>query len=96
VRSIIGNVFVPVGLALARRGRDRLLEESVLDFFSKMPKEPENHVVSLMGPRVLGEAARKRMDFRTQQGLLQVYQDWCEQNPSCRGCRILEAVAGRP
>jgi len=95
VRSIIGNVFVPVGLAIARRGRDRLLEESVLDFFSRMPKEPDNHIVALMGPRLLGEIGQKRMDFRTQQGLLQVYQDWCEQNPSCRGCRILEAIAGR-
>jgi hypothetical protein len=61
-----------------------------------MPKEPGNHIVALMAPRLLGEFAEKKMDFRTQQGLLQVYQDWCEQNPSCRGCRILEAIAGRP
>lgn len=93
IRSIIGNVFVPAGLAIARRDRDRPLEERVLEFFSRLPKEPDNHIVKRMAPRLLGDRAGKRVDFRTQQGLLQVYQDWCEQNPSCRGCRILEAIA---
>ena len=91
IRSIIGNVFIPAGLAIARLNRDRTLEETVLEFFSRMPKEPDNHIVKRMAPRLLGDGAKK-VDFRTQQGLLQVYQDWCEQNPSCHGCRILEVI----
>ncbi|MCH8074738.1 MAG: DUF2851 family protein, partial [SAR324 cluster bacterium] len=44
IRSIIGNIFVPAGLALARQRRDRLLEECVLDFFASLPQEAENKI----------------------------------------------------
>lgn len=89
VRAIIGNVFLPAALAVARRERDRALEERALEFFAAMPKESENHVVKRMLPRVFGDAVPGKVNFRLQQGLLQVYQDWCEPNPSCRGCPII-------
>ncbi|NUM53374.1 MAG: DUF2851 family protein [Candidatus Hydrogenedentes bacterium] len=89
VRAIIGNVFLPAALAVARRERDRSLEERALEFFAAMPKESENHVVKRMLPRVFGDAKPGKVNFRLQQGLLQVYQDWCESNPSCRGCPII-------
>lgn len=88
-RSIIGNVFIPAALAIARRERDRALEERVYAFFAAMPKESDNRVVKLMVPRVLGDGKPPRLDFRTQQGLLQIFQDWCEPNPSCRNCAII-------
>jgi hypothetical protein len=25
-----------------------------------------------------------------QQGLLQMHQDWCESNPSCRDCALIQ------
>ena len=43
-----------------------------------------------MLPRVLGEASGTRLSFRAQQGLLQMHQDWCEPNPSCRNCSMLQ------
>ncbi|MCC6793718.1 MAG: DUF2851 family protein [Candidatus Hydrogenedentes bacterium] len=89
MHSIIGNVFLPAALAIARRERDRGLEEVALEFFAQMPKESENHVVARMLPRVFGDAPPKKVDFRLQQGLLQIYQDWCEPNPSCRNCPII-------
>ena len=98
VRSIIGNVFVPAALAIARRERDRRTEERVLDFFSHLPKEPSNQVITRMTPRLLGAEAKPRLTFRMQQGLLQLHQDWCESNPSCRNCTVVsylrESVAG--
>ena len=89
VRSIIGNVFVPAGLALAREARDVAMEERVFTFFCALPPEPDNAIVKAMLPRVLGEAETLKMSFRMQQGLLQMYYDWCEPNPSCQNCGLL-------
>ncbi|MCH7958862.1 MAG: DUF2851 family protein [Candidatus Hydrogenedentes bacterium] len=89
IRSIIGNIFVTAGLALARQRRDRLMEERVLDFFASLPQEVENKVQKIMLPRMFGEQPRPKIDFRMQQGLLQMHSDWCEANPSCRNCRVV-------
>jgi hypothetical protein len=95
VRSMIGNVFIPYGLALARQARDLELEHRVYRFFNAFPKEDENRIVSLMVPRVFGDTPPKRIDFRAQQGLLQIYQDYCEANPSCRNCRMIPFLDDR-
>jgi hypothetical protein len=88
VRSIIGNVFVPAALAMARQRKDRAREETVFAFFTALPKEADNHVLKRMVPRVYGNAKPSRLTFGLQQGLLQVYLDWCESNPSCRNCPV--------
>jgi len=89
IRSIVGNVFIPLALAEARRHRDRALEETVLDFFARLPKENDNHVVERMIPRLWGpDRHPKRLTFQMQQGLLQMHHDWCEPNPSCRNCTM--------
>ena len=92
VRSIIGNVIVPAALAIARKKRDRDLEERVMAFFAALPKEPENKIQRIMLPRIFGAAKPPRLDFRTQQGLLQMYTDWCEPNPSCRNCSVVRTL----
>jgi hypothetical protein len=89
VRSIIGNVFVPMGLAMARDTRDRAYEDRVMEFFAALPKEPENRIQKIMLPRVYGNSKPQKLDFRTQQGLIQMYQDWCEPNPSCKNCQVM-------
>lgn len=94
VRSIIGNVFIPAGLAAARQMRDRLLEERVLAFFHALPQEPANRVLRVMKPRIFGPETRTRVGFRVQQGLIQMYQDWCETNPSCRNCFLPTFLEG--
>ncbi len=94
IRAIVGNVFLPAALATARLGQDRAFEEKVHAFFAALPKEPGNHIVKIMIPRVFGDLKPPRIDFRTQQGLLQVYQDWCEPNPSCRNCPVIPYLEG--
>lgn len=90
IRSIIGNVFAPAAFAQARLARDRRREEQVLAFYAALPKEPGNHVVEAMMPRLFGDVKlRKPLDFRAQQGLIQIYQDWCESNASCRNCAVI-------
>ncbi len=89
VRSIVGNVFVPAALALARQRRDRRREETVFAFLESLPAEPENTIQKIMLPRLFGRAGFPKIDFRIQQGLLQIHRDWCEPNPSCRNCRVI-------
>jgi hypothetical protein len=96
VRSIIGNIFVPAGLALARRARDRHREEIVLAFYAALPKESDNQILKVMLPRLLGRHEQLKLDFRTQQGLLQMHQDWCEPNPSCRNCSLYSYLEEPP
>ncbi len=88
VRSIIGNVFVTAALALARARRDRAREERIHAFFRALPMEPRNHVVRHMACRLLGDAKPLKLNFQRQQGMLQLYLDWCEPNPSCRNCAM--------
>lgn len=92
VRSIIGNVFVPAALAIARHERDRTLEERVLRFFRALPAEPDNQIVQRMLPRVTGGTHPLKLNFQIQQGLLQMHQDWCEPNPSCQNCSLFERL----
>jgi hypothetical protein len=89
IRSIIGNVFIPLGLALARQHRNRPYEERVYEFFGALPKEPENHIQKAMVPRLFGMDTPYKLDFRKQQGILQIFNDWCEPNPSCQNCKAL-------
>lgn len=93
VRAIIGNVFIPFALADARRRRDRIREERVFTLYAQLPKEPDNRIVKAMIPRFFGAAKPPRLGFRAQQGLLQLYADWCELNPSCANCRIPTLLA---
>lgn len=95
ILAIVGNVFLPAGLALARRTRNRTLEESVLAFFEELPGEPDNIITKRMKTWVLPRPPR-RISFQLQQGLIQMHHDWCETNPSCRNCsfaRYFESVA---
>jgi hypothetical protein len=92
VLSILGNVFVPAGLMLARQRRDRALEERVLAFFASLPQEPENRILKIMLPRIFAENKPPKLTFRLQQGLIQMHYDWCEPNPSCRNCNVLRML----
>ncbi|HNT89989.1 MAG TPA: DUF2851 family protein [Candidatus Hydrogenedentes bacterium] len=95
IRGIIGNVFVPAALARARRVRDRLREEQVFAFFAALPRESENRIMRVMLPRIADGLERLKLTFRMQQGLLQMHDDWCEPNPSCRNCALLAHLAAR-
>ncbi len=85
ILAIVGNVFLPAGLALARRARNRTLEEDVLAFFESLPGEPDNAITKRMKTWVLPTPPR-HIGFQLQQGLIQMHHDWCEANPSCRSC----------
>lgn len=95
VRSIIGNVFVPLALARARSSGQRSWEDQIWHFYRSMPMEPDNQIYRRMVPRILGDH-KLRFRYQTQQGLLQLHEDWCKTNPSCRHCALLAYLEGRP
>ncbi|HOC68718.1 MAG: hypothetical protein BWX80_01098 [Candidatus Hydrogenedentes bacterium ADurb.Bin101] len=90
IRTIIGNVLIPAALALTRSDRpDPVLEKNVFELFVKLPREPENRIHRrMMHWLALGDNTVK-MNFRRQQGLMQIHEDWCAHNPSCRNCSVL-------
>ncbi len=94
VRSIIGNVMVPIALARARDGGHRSWEDAIQRFYRALPMEPDNQIYKRMLPRILGDHAM-RFNFRTQQGVLQLHEDWCKTNPSCKDCSLLAYLEGR-
>jgi hypothetical protein len=96
IRSIVGNVFVPAALAAARETRDRQREALVLAFFARLPQEPDNHITRRMLPRLFGAAKPPRMTFRIQQGLHQMFVDWCEPNPACHNCAVIRRLEQMP
>lgn len=87
-RSIIGNALIPAAVSFSRAEGTRQIEEHAIALFRRMPAEPTNHVTRRMLSRVMGSGARCRLNFQRQQGLLQLYQDWCEPNPSCEDCTM--------
>lgn len=85
--SILGNIFVPAGLFLARQdAAGSLLENNVHELFRTMKAEPRNSVYESMLKWIVPPGVKIKMNFRRQQGLLQLSADWCERNPSCHNC----------
>lgn len=89
IHTIIGNVLVPSALAWAREQNSTLLEDHLYDFYNVLPGEPENRVHRAMRQWLFAGEKPFRMTFGQQQGLMQIHQDWCSRNPSCRNCTLL-------
>ncbi|RJP75164.1 MAG: DUF2851 family protein [Candidatus Abyssobacteria bacterium SURF_17] len=97
--TIVVNSYVPLGLLHARqesRGED---EESVHQLYCSLPSPLPNNITRLMEYRMFGREPRARAQFRrsarTQQGLLQIFADWCSEDPSCENCGLLAVLQAR-
>lgn len=89
IRSIIGNVLFPASIAWARREQLRSIEEEIHAAFALLPREPENQIERRMRDWLHLDETTFRLQFKHQQGLLQIHEDWCARNPSCAGCSLL-------
>jgi len=91
--EILVNAVLPAALAVARRDKDEPLRTRVMSAYSRLPRGERNSVVELMQKRLFpdGLPLRKyRLGARHQQGMLQVYNDWCAGNPGCTDCPMLD------
>jgi len=91
--EILVNAVLPAALALARREEDEPLRSRVLSVYSRMPRGDWNSVTKLMRDRLFPDGlprSKYRLGARHQQGMLQVYSDWCSGNPGCIDCPMLD------
>ncbi|MCK5556950.1 MAG: DUF2851 family protein, partial [Candidatus Hydrogenedentes bacterium] len=89
--QIVVNVVIPFSLAVARNERDLNLESKVFATYVSCPPLPTNAVLRLMAYRLFGTDPPRRLirNARRQQGLIQIYQDWCSEDLLCQQCSIL-------
>jgi len=103
--AIIVNAVVPATLAHARRSKDRELETKLFELYSGLPRLPANSVTRLMTHRIFGMQTKSSEDpaacdtrkvlcnARREQGLIQLFNDWCSQNPTCANCAVLPLLS---
>jgi hypothetical protein len=94
--TIMVNSFVPLGLLHTRMANSRHEEDRVHTFYCDLPAPSQNNITRLMEYKMFGSPGRNRVarSARTQQGLLQIFADWCSEDPSCESCGILVAIQG--
>jgi hypothetical protein len=92
--TVVVNSFVPLGLLHARSHDRRDAEELVFQFYVRLPSLPPNNITRLMEFKMFGNSPKERVarSARTQQGLLQIFADWCSEDPSCATCGRLAGL----
>lgn len=93
-QTILVNAFVPLALLHARTAGSPESEERVHTLFQKMPSLPANSVTRLMEYRMFAGPQKRRVfrSARAQQGLLQIFADWCSEDPTCENCGIFAGL----
>jgi hypothetical protein len=90
------DAVVPVLLARARAADDRDLERRLHRAWATLPRQPENSVLKFMAARIFGgdePAAEAVTSARRQQGLLQLFRDYCERDADgCRHCAFADGL----
>lgn len=80
--SIIINTFIPLALAL---NDDRTKERKLFDFWARIPSRSINSITLCTSTKIgFGKIIKNE---RTQQGLLQIFRDFCDtKKGTCREC----------
>ncbi|MBM4078624.1 MAG: DUF2851 family protein [Planctomycetes bacterium] len=94
--AIVLNVVLPLLLAYARQKGDAALEKRLHALYRAHPKLPVNNVTTFMNCRIFGSSGRAVETVTTarrQQGLYQVFKDFCERDDiTCGKCAMLLAL----
>jgi uncharacterized protein DUF2851 len=90
------DAIVPIMLAYARGEEDRDLENRLHRAYATLPRLHENSVHRFMASRIFGGAIHADevvTSARRQQGLLQLFRDYCESDTTgCRRCTFAQAL----
>jgi len=99
VSAIFINVVIPILLVYARKHHDINLEKTLHLIYRNYTPLPETSVTKFMNNRIWGEPwTPKKMvrSVRRQQGLYQLFKDFCENdNLSCNKCALYLAVVNK-
>ena len=89
---VVANAVIPLFLAYARRGADAELERVLYRLFIVLPPEAPNARTRFMEKRLLPLRPLPK-SLRTQQGLLQIHQDFCNSyGQGCANCTLPHLV----
>lgn len=92
---VMANAVLPFFLAYARRRGDTALEKLLYRLFIVLPPEAPNQRTRFMERRLMLHAAPART-LRSQQGLLQIHQDFCTSfSQGCEDCGFPDLIAPR-
>jgi len=90
------NIIIPVLLVYARKRGDSQLEGRLFKAFKQHSKLSPNNVTRFMGYRILGKDSLEGSvvnSARRQQGLLQIFKDFCESDDiACEKCVLLQTI----
>jgi len=96
--TIIIDGLLPVLLYQARRDDDRAFEELLHQLFATYPKLPSTSVTRFMSQRLFGRTEADLALLRSarrQQGLYQVYTDFCDsESATCTRCPLVRLLEG--
>jgi len=90
------NIIIPVLLAYARKRGDSELEEKLFKAYKLHSKLSPNNITRFMSYRILGKDIKNSGVINTarrQQGLLQIFKDFCESDDiACERCVLLLSI----
>ena len=90
--EILVNAVLPAVLSVARHEEDEVLRNKVLSVYSRLPRGGRNSITTLMQQRLFPTGLGKyKWGTRHQQGMLQIFNDWCAGNPGCADCPMLDS-----
>jgi hypothetical protein len=91
-REILANIALPFVAAYAQSGGDEPLAQAARARFAQLPAARSNNVVRLASGQLFGSPSAARRFVRTsrqQQGLIQIFQDFCLNDKSvCQRCQF--------
>ena len=83
-------------MAYARKKDDLILEEKLFKAYKVHTRLSQNNVTKFMSCRIFGQDVQKRSVVNTarrQQGLLQIFKDFCESDDiTCKKCALLMSI----
>ena len=90
------NIIIPVLLAYARKMNDAVLEKRLFKAYKMHSRLSPNNITRFMNYRILGKDKQRKNVVNTarrQQGLLQIFKDFCESDDiACKRCVLLLSI----
>jgi hypothetical protein len=95
-KTILIDAVLPALLYRARRDGNRALEELLCSFYVRFPALPSTSITRFMSLRLFGRPEKEvklLRGARRQQGLYQVYLDFCDsEKTTCRTCPLVKLL----
>lgn len=89
------NVILPFLLYISKRKKDKKLFSHIFKNYLSIPLTLPNKIGKLMVYRLFSKRGTKimsKMNERFQQGLLQIFYDFCDFIPDCKNCVFPEII----